>query len=137
MKNILPISVSVVTVIAIVIFFVSFRSGGSEDKDNNESQLAANAVTVENGTQYVSITAKGGYTPRAVTAKAGTKTVIRIKSAGAFDCSSTVVIPSLSFQKSLQADEVAEISVPIEKTQGKLQGVCGMGMYNFVVNFEE
>jgi plastocyanin domain-containing protein len=59
-----------------------------------------------------------------------------MRSAGAFDCSSTVVIPSIGFQKSLQPNEVAEIAIPMEKTQGKLQGICGMGMYNFVVNFQ-
>lgn len=136
MKKIITLIVSGVVIVGAIIFFVASGRGDSITQGNGADVGSAEAVTTENGVQYINITAKGGYTPRTVTAKAGTKTIIRMRSAGAFDCSSTVVIPSIGFQKSLQPNEVAEIAIPIEKTQGKLQGLCGMGMYNFVVNFQ-
>jgi plastocyanin domain-containing protein len=136
MKKIIALVVSGAVLVGAIIFFVASGRGDSITQGNGADVGSAEAVTTENGVQYINITAKGGYTPRTVTAKAGTKTIIRMRSAGAFDCSSTVVIPSIGFQKSLQPNEVAEIAIPMEKTQGKLQGICGMGMYNFVVNFQ-
>ncbi len=134
MKNIIAISVTVIAVIGVVVFFLTKgRSDGSTKQA--EIPSASNAVTTENDTQYIHITAKGGYTPRNVTAKADVKTVIRITSAGAFDCSSSVVIPDLNFETYVQPQQTVEIPVPLEKTTGSLQGLCSMGMYNFAINF--
>jgi plastocyanin domain-containing protein len=135
MKNIIGISASVIVVVAIVIFFIAKGRGGSSI-DQSETPNTTNAITMENGTQYIKITARGGYTPRSITAKGGVKTVIRMTSAGAFDCSSSVVIPALNYEKYVQPQQTVEIPIPLEKTTGALQGLCSMGMYNFVVNFE-
>jgi plastocyanin domain-containing protein len=93
-------------------------------------------ATIVDGNQYVDITAKGGYSPRIVIAKAGVKTVLRITTNGTFDCSASVVIPKLSYQKFLQSSGIAEIPITSEQATGTLQGLCSMGMYSFQVRFQ-
>ena len=95
----------------------------------------ASAVSVVDGKQIIEITAKGGYSPREVTAQAGLPTVLRIRTNGTFDCSSSLVIPKLSYQKFLESTAVEEIEVSSDMARGELQGLCSMGMYNFSVNF--
>jgi Cu+-exporting ATPase len=91
---------------------------------------------IVDGKQIIDITAKGGYSPRVVIAKAGIPTILRMRTNGTFDCSASVVIPKLSYQKFLQPSAVEEISISAEQAQGTLQGLCSMGMYNFQVKFE-
>jgi plastocyanin domain-containing protein len=93
-------------------------------------------ATVTDGEQIIDITAKGGYSPRIVTAKAGVPTVLRVATKGTFDCSASLVIPKLSYQKFLQPTSVEEIVIPAEQAQGTLQGLCAMGMYNFRIVFQ-
>lgn len=135
MKNIFAIGGTALVVIIVVVFFVAKGKNDGSATSNPANESAANAVTTENGTQIITIIAKGGYTPRTVTAKANMPTVIRMKSAGAFDCSASVVIPDLQFEKYLQPQKTAEVPVPLEKTQGTLKGLCSMGMYNFEIHF--
>lgn len=96
---------------------------------------AAQNVSMEGEKQVIEIDAKGGYSPKLTTAKAGVPTVIRLKTNGTYDCSSAVTIPSLSFRKNLDATGVTEVEVPAESAKGTLDGVCAMGMYNFSVKF--
>lgn len=100
------------------------------------SASSAEAVSMVNGTQYIDMTARGGYFPRVVEAKAGVPTVLRMRTEGTFDCSSSLVIPKLSYQKFLPATGVEEIEISAEKAQGTLQGLCSMGMYSFQVRFQ-
>lgn len=95
----------------------------------------ANNVTMEDGKQIVAITARGGYSPRISRAKAGVPTVIRMKTKGAFDCSSSVVIPSIGYQGFLPTSGETNIDVPAQEAGTTLQGMCGMGMYRFQIQF--
>ncbi len=131
-KLILPIAVTVI--VLLVGGFVIFSNDGA--KNNEESAKDTEVVTEENGIQYINMEARAGYTPSTVTAKANTPTVIRMKTKNTFDCSSSLVIPAINYQGLLQATGEEEIEVPLEKTTGKLQGLCGMGMYSFVINFQ-
>lgn len=97
---------------------------------------SANAVSVVDGTQYIDMTAKGGYSPRVVAAKAGLPTVIRMRTNGTFDCSAALVIPKLSYQKFLPPSGTEEIAIAAAQAQGTLQGLCSMGMYGFQIRFE-
>ncbi len=97
---------------------------------------ASGVATVVGGTQFVDITAKGGYKPRIIIATAGMPTVLRVKTSGTFDCSSSLVIPKLSYQKFLQSSGTEEISISSEQAQGTMQGLCSMGMYNFRIEFQ-
>jgi len=93
------------------------------------------AVSLVDGKQIIDITAKGGYSPQSVTAKAGIPTVLRVTTNGTFDCSASVVIPKLSYQKFLQPSATEDIEIPAEQATGTLRGLCAMGMYNFQIKF--
>jgi len=110
--------------------------GGALWLASKSSSGASGEATVVGGIQYVDISAKGGYSPRVVTAKAGLPTVLRVSTSGTFDCSASLVIPKLSYQKFLQASGTEEISISPEQAQGTMQGLCSMGMYNFQIRFE-
>jgi plastocyanin domain-containing protein len=103
---------------------------------STENAPAVPVATLVDGKQVIDISAKGGYSPRVVTAKAGVPTTLRIRTSGTFDCSASVVIPKLSYQKFLQPSGVEEVVISAEQAQGTLQGLCAMGMYNFQIKFE-
>lgn len=94
------------------------------------------AVSIVDGKQIIDISAKGGYSPRRVVAKAGIPTILRVSTNGTFDCSASLVIPKLSYQKFLQSSGTEDIIIAPEQAQGTLQGLCSMGMYNFQIKFQ-
>lgn len=105
-------------------------------KPNAEAVVAPPTAVIADGKQIIDISAKGGYSPRVVVAKAGVPTVLRITTSGTFDCSASVVVPKLSYQKFLQPSAIEEIPISAEQAQGTLQGLCAMGMYNFQIQFK-
>ena len=131
MNTRLVISVAVsLVLIGWAFWLVSVRPAGT-----GVEEAPPTAIIVD-GTQLIDISAKGGYSPRVVLAKAGVPTVLRVSTSGTFDCSSSLVIPSLSYQKFLEPSGTEEISIPAEQAQGTLQGLCSMGMYGFQIKFE-
>ena len=100
-----------------------------------QNEPAANNVSIVNGQQIIDITAKGGYIPRTSTAKAGIPTILRFHTAGTFDCSSYIRIPSMGISKNLPSTGTYDVPVTDPKA-GALIGMCGMGMYPFQVNFQ-
>ncbi len=92
-------------------------------------------VTMENGTQVIAILAKGGYAPRQTNATAGLPTIIRVSTNNSYDCSVSLAVPKLNYQRFLGASETVDIPVTAAEAKGKLSGVCGMGMYSFNINF--
>lgn len=131
-KLVIPIIITVIVLIVGALVLL----GNNDAKDPTGSTQNTNAVTEESGTQYIDIEARAGYRPGKITAKANIPTVIRMNTKNTFDCSSSLVIPSLSYQGFLQPTGTEEIAIPLEKTKGTLQGLCGMGMYSFTVNFQ-
>lgn len=121
------ILISALLLSAIIIF-----SLGSPE----QSSPSVNNVSIVDGKQIITIKAKGGYAPRITSAKAGLATVIKMDTAGTFDCSSAVVIPSLAYRKNLAPSAETLIDVPPQKSGAKLQGLCAMGMYSFTINFD-
>ena len=101
---------------------------------NAGGDAPANNVSIVDGKQIVEIRARGGYQPRVSAAKAGLPTIIRFQTNGTFDCSSSVRIPSLGISKLLPQTGTTDIDLGLAQA-GKLQGMCGMGMYFFEVNF--
>ncbi len=90
---------------------------------------------IKNGTQYITINAKAGYSPKVSTAKSGIPTKLIVKTNGTYDCSVSLVIHSINYQKILQptGEGVIDIGTPVAGIP--LRGVCSMGMYNFSINF--
>ncbi len=124
------IIIAMALVISLGIVFI-----GSKSKNNAGTGEAGQNVEIKDGIQYVSINAKGGYWPRVSTAKAGIPTKLVVKTNGTYDCSAALVIRSIGFQKILAqtGEEIIDLGIP--KAGQPLQGLCGMGMYNFKVNF--
>lgn len=95
----------------------------------------ANNVSIVDGKQIIDVSVKGGYHPKVSTAKAGIPTVLRFNTNGSYDCSTTVRIPSMGISKSLPPSGSTDIDLGSPQV-ATLQGVCGMGMYSFQVNFK-
>ncbi|MFZ3011913.1 MAG: hypothetical protein WA060_02890 [Minisyncoccia bacterium] len=112
--------------VAIGIIFV----GGNKKLDSVEN------VEIRDGIQYITVNAKGGYFPRESVAKAGIPTKLIVKTNGTYDCSSALVVRSVGFQQLLPKTGETEIDIGIPKAGVPIEGVCGMGMYSFNVNFQ-
>ena len=107
---------------------------GSETNNNKNFILVENSE-IKDGIQYITINAGGGYSPRISSAKAGIPTKLIMKTDGIYDCSASLAIRSVGFQKILPQTGETEIDIGIPKAGIPLQGVCSMGMYSFLVNF--
>ncbi|KKR79007.1 MAG: hypothetical protein UU24_C0019G0008 [Candidatus Nomurabacteria bacterium GW2011_GWA2_40_9] len=127
------LSIVIVSIVLVLIFIFTFDAK-SKAGDSSSTQSVQN-VEVKNGVQYITINAKGGYSPRVSSAKAGIPTKIIIKTKDTYDCSALLVVRSAKFQKILPQSGETEIDLGTPKAGEPVQGVCGMGMYSFVVEF--
>jgi len=126
------LSVVIVSIFLVLIFIFTF-DGKPKVGDSSATSFIQN-VEVRDGVQYITIDAKGGYSPRVSNAKAGVPTKLIVKTSGTFDCSASLVIRSVNFQKILPQNGETEIDLGIPEV-GEFQGMCSMGMYSFVVKF--
>lgn len=131
-KTVLIIITSALVVGLGIVLFGGFRSPNSIDLGINEPVPNSE---LKDGIQYITINAKGGYSPPVSIAKAGIPTRLIIKTQGTYDCSASLVIRPLGFQKILArtGEEIIDIGIP--KAGEPLQGICAMGMYNFLIKF--
>lgn len=100
--------------------------------DTNEVTQSQNVQTRE-GVQYVTITAKGGYTPYTTQIAGGVSTKLIVKTDGTYDCSAALVVRSVGFRKMLRPSGEEVIDLGVLKPGEEVTGVCGMGMYNFKI----
>lgn len=124
--------ISIIISIALIggmLYFISNKSTFSGGGDVTQMQN----VEIRDGIQYVTINAKGGYAPRVSEIKSGLPTKLIVKTDGTYDCSASLVIRSLGFQKILQPTGEEVIDLGVLKYGDKVQGVCGMGMYSFQI----
>lgn len=119
----------------IVIGMIIFNKPTQKDTTINTDTQSVENSQIKDGIQYITINARGGYTPKVSTAKAGIPTKLLIKTNGTYDCSASLVIHSLGYRKILPQTGETVIDIGTPKAGTPLQGVCGMGMYNFLVNF--
>ncbi|MCA9357613.1 cupredoxin domain-containing protein [Candidatus Nomurabacteria bacterium] len=123
----------VVIIGGLLIGGVVLFSSGNEDPTKNVASVEN--VVEEAGKQVVTVSAKGGYSPRVSKAKADTPTILKMETKATFDCSSALSIPALGYQGNLPPTGVTEIEVPPQIAGTKLRGSCGMGMYSFEIDF--
>jgi plastocyanin domain-containing protein len=121
-----------VSVIAVGGAVVLFSRGGTPVA---EVPAGAN-VSLVGDKQVVTISAKGGYSPRVTVAKADTLTTLKVTTHGTFDCSSALTIPSIGYRANLPPSGETLVELPPQKAGTKIQGLCSMGMYNFSIAFE-
>ena len=107
----------------------------TKNSPQSQDSTPVNNVSIIDGKQIIEINARGGYQPNKSIAKAGIPTILRFKTNGAFDCSSSIRIPSLGINRTLLQTGSTDIDLGIPKTT-PLQGTCGMGMYSFEVDFQ-
>lgn len=128
-------SASIIIIFALAVSLGIIFLGGLKSNNNATDKVVQN-IEIKEGIQYITINAKGGYSPRISTAKAGIPTKLIVKTNGTYDCSASLVIRSIGFKKILAqtGEEIIDLGTP--EAEKPLQGLCGMGMYNFVVNFD-
>lgn len=110
--------------------------GSSCSVPSSQDNQRIENVKIVGEKQIIEISVKGGYTPRKTIAKAGVSTILRMKTSGTFDCSSSLMIPQLNYRKILSSSGVEDIEIPASKATGVIRGLCSMGMYNFEIDFE-
>lgn len=127
-KNTIISIVISISIIGGTLYFVSNRPTSRGDEE-----VQTQNIEIRDGVQYVTITAKGGYSPRVTEINAGMPTKLIVKTDGTYDCSLSLGISSVKFQKILEptGEEVIDLGIP--KSGDKIQGVCGMGMYSFQI----
>jgi len=125
---------SLIITLALMVSIGIIFSGKSENGSDQSAVQSAENVEIKNGVQYITINARGGYLPRISKAQANIPTKLIVKTNGTYDCSLSLVIRSIGYQKILSqtGEEIIDLQTP---QAGTLQGLCGMGMYNFAVNF--
>ena|SRR3989338_8638163 len=107
----------------------------ASDSSSGRAVPAGGNVEVIEGRQIIDLLAKGGYSPEVTTAKAGIPTILRVNTKNTFDCSASIVIPSLNYAKILPNKGSTEIDLGTP-VPGRLAGTCGMGMYPFEIDFK-
>ncbi len=125
------ISIGLTVVLLFAIGYIVMRSPSPK----TQSGAPASNTEIKDGIQYVTIDAKGGYSPRISEVKAGIPTKLIVKTNGTYDCSSSIVINALNYRKILPQTGETEIDIGTGKAGDTLQGLCGMGMYNFQIKF--
>jgi plastocyanin domain-containing protein len=92
-------------------------------------------VSMENGTQVITVTARDKYSPHLTAAKAGVPTVLRMETNGTLDCSLSLTIPSIGYRQMLPTTGTTDIPLPAQQAGATVRGICAMGMKNFAVKF--
>lgn len=118
----------IIVLLAIAVLFILISNKPTTASTNG-------TATIEGTDQVIKMTAKVGYTPNIITAKADTNTVLRVATSNTFDCSSSLRIPSLNITKLLPTNGNTDIALGSHKAGSEIDGTCSMGMYNFKIKF--
>jgi hypothetical protein len=139
-KKNLIIIIAIILAVGAIFFAINFagKSSSVDSSGGGNNVISENADNVSmtvDGKQVVEINAKGGFSPVHSIAKAGLPTILRVKTSGTFDCSSSIRIPEMNISKSLPISGSTDIDIGVQ-VAGTFQGTCGMGMYPFDIKFE-
>jgi plastocyanin domain-containing protein len=123
------------TICVVLAMGMAACSQAPTDRESTGTQRMMAQLPFENGRQVISITARGGYSPRDSFARADVPSIIRVVTKNTFDCSRALILPSLNVQKILPATGAVDFEVPLQKQGTQFYGICGMGMYSFRITF--
>ncbi len=135
MKKNTSILIGAAVIILLAIITITSRPHTPKVTRFDVNQSTSTNVSTANGEQIIEINAKGGYSPRSTSAKAGVATILRIKTSSTFDCSSALRIPAIGYSQTLPATGTTDIALPAQAAGSTLKALCSMGMYNFSINF--
>ena len=127
---------SIILSIGVVLIAGAIHLRSTANFKSADAGTSGNNVTYQDDQQIIAITAKGGFTPSNTVAKAGMPTTLKITTNGTFDCSASLVIPSLNYEKLLPTTGLTEIEIPAQEKGKTISGTCSMGMYSFSIKFE-
>lgn len=142
MKTSTSLVVALLIIISSGYFVIENNNDVNTLADTPDTQIKSGAVqdgkntVVKDGIQYVTIVARGGYSPRKSFGVADVPTKFIIKTSGTYDCSASLAIHSLNFRKILPNTGETIIDAGTPKVGDTIQGVCAMGMYSFAVEFK-
>jgi uncharacterized protein YdgA (DUF945 family) len=157
MENKPKLQIPLVAVIALVVSITTAAyvfTTKLENKTTQATEIAASApqpivaapaaaettantsnVKVEEYLQTIEISAKGGYQPLLTVAKANLPVVINITTNETYDCSTSVVIPSINYRARLPFTGTTTVNMAPQQPNTEIVGTCGMGMYSFKIKF--
>jgi plastocyanin domain-containing protein len=124
--------VSVLIVLGLIVLL--FFGSNTKNPDSNGTTLGATPQIVGDK-QILNLTAKGGYTPQVIEAKADMPAILKVQTKSTFDCSAALVISDLKVNEILPPNGVKEIEIPAQKPGSEIIGTCSMGMYGFKIKF--
>lgn len=91
------------------------------DASTPVSGSTSSNVVVRDGVQYITVTARGGYTPRSSTIKSGIPTKLIMETDNTYDCSSSLVIRSVGYRAMLPAIGETQIDLGAPKSGENIQ----------------
>lgn len=124
--------ISTTFVIFALLGFMIFLLNKSSDKS---SILTNESLTEEDGKQVINITAKGGFSPNYIIARSEKPTILKIRTENTIDCTSSLSIPKLSYNKLLPLTGTTEIEIPEQNSGEEIYGTCNIGLYHFTLKF--
>ncbi len=122
-----------IAIIGVGLFAIGYNNTSSNPKAEVDNPI--NTPVIEGNKQILDLTAKNGYSPAIINAKADMAAVLKVKTNTTFDCSSALTIPKLNVSKNLPPSGITEIEIPAQKPGTVINGTCSMGMYNFKIQF--
>lgn len=94
-------------------------------------------VTVDAaGIQHITLTAKSGYHPKEVVARAGASTTLTFITDNTFDCSASLLIPSLTYKTQLPPTGTTTIALGTHTAGEEITGACSTVGIGFKIRFE-
>jgi len=110
-------------------------SGVKNPSQSTSAAQISDVVTTKDGKQIITVQAKGGYSPRTVTAKSGIPTVLVMKTENSYGCERSFRIPKLGVSQVLPETGLTEIDLGTPTAGAKISGTCSMGMYSVSIIF--
>lgn len=108
------LSIIITGILVIAIAFVLIN------KPRATTSTASN-ISTRDGIQYVTVNARGGYSPRTSTIQSGIPTKLIMKTDNTYDCSSSLVIRSVNYRGMLPATGETQVDLGTPKAGEKIQ----------------
>lgn len=124
----------IIGIVIVSVFIFIFSQTNSSDSVQGTSDQTIDSVISEDGTlQTLDLTAKGGYQPAELYAKADIPILLKVNTKNTYDCSRAFTIPEYDINENLPTNGVTEIELPAKKSGEEIIGNCSMGMYFFKI----
>lgn len=132
----MPKNTYIFTTVLLILGIIWIISGPTLGDRGAGGASEASATLNESGEQVVNIFARGGFSPKSVSATQGVATILNVETKGTYDCSSVLSIPKLDYYQNLKPTGIETIAIPAEKATGTIDVLCGMGMYRSEIIFK-